>query len=295
MRPSLSERPARPRTRRSTLIGTIASAAMTALLLTFTPTAALAQEQAEPIQYVALGDSYSSGVGAGGYLFDDLLCFRSEHAHPFVYAESIGAELDFQACGGATIPDVHNKQLGALSPETDLVSMGIGGNDTGWVGVLLVCALPWSPTCHSQIAQAEEYVVNELPGELDALYAAVRDNAPNAEVVITGYPRLFNGTQCQCLVNIAPDDQELLNDAADLLNDVIAGVAAEHGFTFADVRDNFDGHAVCDDVEYLHGLTAPLLIESFHPNWNGQTYGYLPALQEAMAQFGHIEDDASLV
>lgn len=251
------------------------------LLLAFTPAAALAED--ESLQYVALGDSYSSGVGAGSYLHDSGLCFRSENAHPVFYTESIGAELHFQACGGATISDVLDIQIDALNEDTDLVSLGIGGNDTGWVGVLLTCALPLSLTCWQEIDDAEDYVVNQMPDELDALYSQVSETAPNAEIVITGYPLLFSGVQCQLLVNINPDEQERLNEATHTLNDTIAGVAAEHGFEFADVRDNFDGHAVCDDEEYLHGLTGPLVIESFHPNLEGQQQGYLPALEDAVS------------
>lgn len=255
--------------------------AVGALVLAFTPAAALAED--ESLQYVALGDSYSSGVGAGSYLHDSGLCFRSENAHPVAYADSIGAELDFQACGGATISDVQDNQIDALNEDTDLVTLGIGGNDTGWVGVLLTCALPFPLECWQQIDDAEDYVINEMPGELDAVYSDVREAAPNAEVVITGYPLLFSGVLCQLLVNIMPEEQERLNEATHTLNDTIAGVAAEHGFEFADVRDNFDGHAVCDDEEYLHGLTGPLVIESFHPNLDGQQQGYLPALEDAVS------------
>lgn len=270
-------------------MGAAIAGAIGALLLAFTPGAALADE--EPLQYVALGDSYSSGVGAGSYIHDGTLCFRSDNAHSVTFAESIGAELDFQACGGATIPDVQNGQIDALSADTDLVSLGIGGNDTGWVGVLLTCALPLPPTCWDEIDEAEEYVLNEMPEELDSLYTDVREAAPNADVVITGYPLLFSGVQCQLLVDITPEEQERLNEATHTLNDTIAGVAAEHGFEFADVRDNFAGHAVCDEEEYLHGLTGPLVIESFHPNFDGQQQGYLPALEEAVSANSSAETD----
>lgn len=266
---------------RKRVIGGTVVAAATGLLLALTPGAALADDAStENIQYVALGDSYTSGAGAGSY--DGLSCLRSDNAHPVLYANQIGADLDFAACSGATIPDVRNDQLSSLSAETDLVTLGIGGNDTGWVSVLLSCGTPFTGDCWDDIAGAEEYVQNQLPGELDAIYSEVSAAAPNADIVITGYPRLFNGENCSWLVDLSYEEQMALNDAADLLNDVIASAAGNHGFGFADVRANFDGHAVCDDQEYIHGLRAPIVKESFHPNADGQSMGYLPAVQSVL-------------
>lgn len=263
------------RFRKRAIGGTVVAAA-TGLLLALTPGTAFAQEAPN---YVALGDSYTSGAGAGSY--DGLSCLRSDNSHPVLYANQIGANFEFPACSGATIPDVRNDQLGYLNADTDLVTLGIGGNDTGWVDVLISCGTPFTGDCWDDIAGAEEYVQNQLPGELDVLYGEVRAAAPNADVVITGYPRLFNGENCSWLVDLSYEEQMALNSAADLLNDVVAGVAASHGFAFADVRSNFDGHVVCDSDAYIHGLRAPIVKESFHPNATGQSLGYLPALQAA--------------
>ncbi|QSB05963.1 SGNH/GDSL hydrolase family protein [Natronoglycomyces albus] len=243
------------------------------LLLAFTPAAALAQET----NYVALGDSYASGTGTRAYIDDGSGCERSTHAHPYLYANHIGANLDFQACAGARIPNVRNSQLAALGPDTDLITISVGGNDTGWVDVLISCGTPFSGPCWDDIAQAERYIQEELPAELNGLYADINTAAPNANVYVTGYPRLFNGERCNWLVDLSYEEQMALNDAADLLNSVIASAAAGAGFGFIDVTGAFTGHAVCDDPEYLNGLSWPLG-ESFHPNTLGHSQGYLPLL-----------------
>ncbi|QSB05966.1 SGNH/GDSL hydrolase family protein [Natronoglycomyces albus] len=283
---SVHTSPDRPRSfwqrLRARALGATVVSAATGLLLALTPSGAFAQETAH-INYVALGDSYTSGAGAGSYF--DFGCLRSNNAHPRLYANQIGANLNFQACSGARIPDVRNNQMGALSPDTDLVTMGIGGNDTGWVDVLISCGTPFTGPCWDDIAEAEWYVQNVLPGELDALYGEIRAAAPNAQVGITGYPRLFNGDRCSWLVDLSYAEQMALNNAADLLNDVIAGVAANHGFTFIDVRPTFDGHVVCDRPTYIHGLRFPIVKESFHPNASGQSQGYLPQMTAALNSF----------
>ena len=81
--------------------------------------------------YVALGDSYSSGVGTRSYLNDGTSCQRSVYAYPSLIASAKGYALNFRACSGATVADVTNTQLSALSASTAYVTMSVGGNDAG--------------------------------------------------------------------------------------------------------------------------------------------------------------------
>ncbi len=64
--------------------------------------------------YVALGDSYSSGVGTRSYISDGTSCQRSTYAYPRLLAAQKGYALNFQACSGATVTTVTNNQLAAL-------------------------------------------------------------------------------------------------------------------------------------------------------------------------------------
>ncbi|GAA2142974.1 lipase 1 [Glycomyces algeriensis] len=253
-------------------ISTMAAALLAALVSVTALTSGAAQ--AQTIEYVALGDSYASGVGTRDYL-DDSSCRRSDAAYPALLAAEIGADLEFAACSGAKTGDVLAGQLGGLSAGTDLVTITIGGNDTGWTGVVQKCAYPYPWTCTKEIDTAEAFVRDVLPGRLDEVYDAIEAAAPNAEVIVVGYPLLFNGEQCNAITRISPGEQAALNDAASLLGDVIGTAAANHGFQYADVRAAFDGHAVCDDAEWLNGLSYPI-VESYHPNKAGQSDGYFP-------------------
>ncbi|CAM3493192.1 SGNH/GDSL hydrolase family protein [Stackebrandtia soli] len=240
--------------------------AIVALFVSGTAISAQADVTSDAVNYVALGDSYSSGTGTAEYTDTD--CLLSNHSYPQQLASQLGLTLTFDACSGAVIDDVRNSQMANLNADTDLVTMSIGGNDTGWSDVVVSCARPWPWTCWGDIDNAEAYVTNTLPGRLDSLYSEIRAAAPNAQVVIVGYPRLFNGESCNVITRISGEEQARLNEAADLLGDTIGSVASAHGFDYVDPRGAFDGHAVCDDEEWLNGLSWPI-VESFHPNRSG--------------------------
>jgi len=142
--------------------------------------------------------------------------------------------------------------------------------------VITTCAEPaWLSDCSGAVRKAQAYISTTLPGSLSTLYAAIRSRAPQARVVIVGYPRLFNGEDCNALTWFSPSDESQLNATADLLNRTLATAAAAKGFAFANPTTAFLGHAVCGDPEWLNGLSNPVS-ESYHPNRTGHASGYAP-------------------
>jgi lysophospholipase L1-like esterase len=259
------------RPRRNTWIGGLAVAALALVMPLFTAAA-----HAAAPSYVALGDSYSSGVGTRSYISDGTSCQRSVYAYPSLIAAARGYSLNFRACSGAKIPDVTNTQLSALSATTAYVTISVGGNDAGFSSVLTECAQPgWLSNCNGAIDAAQSYITNTLPGKLSTLYANIRAKAPNAKVVVVGYPRLFNGEDCNAGTWFSPSEESRLNYTADLINSKTSAQASAKGFTFANPTSRFVGHAVCDDVEWLNGLSYPVS-ESYHPNRAGHSSGYTP-------------------
>jgi len=236
---------------------------------------------AEATSYVALGDSYSSGLGTRSYLADGTDCRRSASAFPAQLAAGQGYDLDFRACAGARVPDVRAAQLGALSASTGLVTISVGGNDAGFADVLTECALPaWASNCDRAVDGAQAYVAGTLPGVLAGLYGEIRAAAPAAQVVVVGYPRIFMGEDCNALTWFSPAEQTRLNQTADQLNGVLRQAASAAGFSFADPTAAFVGHAVCDSPEWINGLSNPIQ-ESYHPNVAGQVSGYTPVVAGA--------------
>lgn len=234
---------------------------------------------AAPANYTALGDSYASGVGSRTYFSDSGSCYRSPLAYPVLTASSMGAQLTFAACSGARIPDIAG-QTASLNANTGLVTISIGGNDAGFVSVITSCARPWPWTCWGDIDNANNFIRNTLPGQLDGVYDMIRSKAPNAQVIVVGYPRIFDGQECNFGARISSGEQAELNKSADLLTSTIGARAAAHGFGFVDPRSAFTGHAICDPVEWVNGLSNPIM-ESYHPNRDGQA-GYTRLLQAAL-------------
>jgi hypothetical protein len=252
----------------------ILSAAMAAVLTVLLAPPA----QAAPPSYVALGDSYASGTGTRSYLADGTSCQRSAYAYPSLIAAARSYALNFRACSGARIADVTNTQLSALSASTSYVSVSVGGNDAGFSSVLSTCALPsWASNCDGAINGATSYIRNTMPGQLASLYAAIRSRAPNAVVVVVGYPRIFNGQDCNALTFFSSSEESKLNAAADLINATTAAQASAAGFSFANPTGAFVGHAWCSSSEWINGLSYPVS-ESYHPNRAGHASGYTPTV-----------------
>ncbi|KFF97066.1 SGNH/GDSL hydrolase family protein [Streptomyces europaeiscabiei] len=241
---------------------------------------AQASPQAAATGYVALGDSYSSGVGAGSYISSSGDCKRSTKAYPYLWAAANApSSFNFTACSGARTGDVLASQLGPLGAGTGLVSVSVGGNDAGFADVMTTCVLQSDSACVARINTAKAYVDSTLPGQLDKVYSAISAKAPAAHVVVLGYPRFYQlGGTCP---GLSQAKRSAINSAADYLNTAIAKRAADHGFTFGDVRSAFTGHELCSGSAWLHSLNLLNVGESYHPKAAGQSGGYLPVFRSA--------------
>ncbi len=234
-------------------------------------------------KYVALGDSYSSGVGTRTFYESE--CKRSVYAYPYLLHEAHSSWTFVDAaCSGATTSDILNTQISSVSSNTDWVSYTIGGNDAGFAEVMTECALPgWLSNCNGAISSAQSFIENTLPGRLDEVNEAIASNAPEAQVVVLDYPRLFNGEDCNAFTWFSSSEETRLNETADLMKEVISEAARRAGsnFHFGNVIPNFVGHAVCDgggsSTEWINGLSSPTS-ESFHPKMAGHASGYYPVV-----------------
>lgn len=247
------------------------------LLLAGASTAAAAE------QYVALGDSYSSGTGTRTYY--DGGCDRSNYSYAkIIDVERADTDVNLQACSGADTGDVLNNQLGPLNAATNWATITIGGNDAGFSDVIIECALPgWASDCDGAIDSAQAYINNTLPGRLNQVYDAIRSRAPNATVIVLGYPRLFMGVDCNGGTWFSGSEMTRLNQTADLLKTRIQNQVATEGsgFVFKDAIPPYVGHAVCSSSEWINGLSWPVE-ESYHPNRDGHRFGYAPLVRSVM-------------
>jgi lysophospholipase L1-like esterase len=275
-------------------------------------------EQPERKDYVALGDSFSAGTGAGPYLPNDGSikapgpdlkvinppasvnssnnCQRSEQAYgPRTAKEYGGPEgfigsFTFAACAGAVSQDVVDKQLEALSADTDLVTLTIGGNDVKFATAMTTCAAPepWAEACGIALNRSVKNMRNpQLVRQLAATYEKILAAAPNARLIVPGYPKLFDvNASCtftQNRFNPYPEVRKQMNAAAVELNKVIQDAVKQAGgrARFLDPQPLFDGHGICDPDPFLTDpgtVGASALKDSYHPNTKGhQAYASLLA------------------
>lgn len=260
------------RSRLSLLLATLV-ATMTLVLGTAAPASATGAS------YVALGDSYSSGGGAGSYAASSGSCDRSTKAFSELWANAhTPAAYRSVACSGAKTTDVSANQLPALSSSATLISITIGGNDVNFAGVMADCNLYGTTTCVNEINAAENTARTQLPGWLDTLYHQIRAKSPSARVVVAGYPRFYDLSASWYCLGLSTTSRTKINEGADVLDGVIQAAAGRHGFVFADVRARFaSGHEICDSGSWLHSIDWTDITSSYHPTASGQSGGYLPA------------------
>jgi len=242
----------------------------------------LPADAASTVHYVALGDSYSSGVGAGGTSGS---CDQSPNAYPKLWAvASSVASFTFAACSGARTGDVISSQLSSLNAATTLVSITIGGNDVGFSSIMETCVLKSTSSCESAVAAGEKYATGTLPGLLTTTLGDIRADAPNAKVIVLDYPDFYDLSAKLC-IGLSGADHQALDAGINDLDGVIQAAAAGSGDTFADVRAQFSGHELCDGAGWLNSITLPI-DNSYHPTAAGQKDGYLPAFSAAAASVG---------
>ncbi len=267
---------------RQTRMLTIGIVTFTTALAAAMAGGALPAKASATVNYVALGDSYSSGVGTGS---ESGSCGQSSQAYPALWAAANSpASFAFEACSGATTIDVIDSQLSALSSSTTLVSLTIGGNDANFSSIMEDCVLDSTSTCESDISSAEAWANANLPGRLNTLLADIHADAPNAKIILLDYPDFYDTSVSFCL-GLSSGDHKAIDVGINDLDGLMQAAAAEDNATFADVRSTFSGHELCDGAGWLNSVTLPIS-DSYHPTATGQADGYLPVFSAAASSIG---------
>lgn len=250
--------------------------------------AASPAQAVDKLKYVALGDSYAAGQGAGPYLD---ACYRSDNAYSELADEEKAIDLVVNAaCSGKTTFDVVNTQLRQLNKSTELVTITAGGNNIGFGDIINYCGvvlanLPPAPECGGALYQAEVQLQSgQLKSDLVAMIQSVRAAAPNAKIVLTGYPYLLDPIPAG-LTDPAAQFIYIATDLANRLDQTIAAAAQEADAAltndpqvqYVDVRSAFLGHGALSPDPWINLGTAP---DGFHPNAAGYQ-AYFTALSQA--------------
>jgi lysophospholipase L1-like esterase len=278
---------ARPVVRRSRTVRRLAAclfALLATLVLVAPPSSA-----GGPVRYVALGDSYSA---ASGVLPPDPTappqCLRSLANYPHVIAAATGAQLTDVTCGGADTGDYFTSQYQGVAPQLDavtrdtkVVTMTIGGNDSGVFSnsisrctAAALSTLGQGSPCRDQYGSSFEDTIRTTtyPALVQAL-KAVRAKAPSAEIAILGYPWILPATGgCFDRMPVAVGDVPYLRGVQATLNDAVRRAAGAAHVTYVDLSQVSEGHDACQPIgvrwiEPILQGTNPVVV---HPNALGE-------------------------
>lgn len=224
--------------------------------------------------YVALGDSYAAGTGSGGTTLNSA-CMKTTNAYPYQIAQSRpNTSLTFVACGGATTTDVMNNQISSVTSSTNVVTVEIGGNDIGFAGLILNCTML---NCSSQLSSTAASIPSTLPPKLQTVYGAIKSRAPQAKVIVVGYPDPAGTKTCSKALGISSTEANGIHNVSAVLSNTIQSAAASYGFSYVNAIPAFTGHDVCSSSPWINGMTFST--SAYHPNKNGQILGYKPIVQ----------------
>jgi lysophospholipase L1-like esterase len=260
------------------VVAVCAAVALTATGWAAPATAVAVSVAPAPLQYVALGDSYAAGFGAEPTRDG---CGRTSAAYPALLArETRGAvALRNAACVGATTADVTHRQVSALNARTGLVTITAGANDLQLERVLRSCANAATMIdCRAGNAAIDRKLARTMPRDLGRMIRAVTAAAPEARVVVTGYPLPFARTRQCATVPVSARLRTRANQVIQRLNSSLAAAAAHHRVRFVDVEQSFAGHSLCNARPWLIGTEGMRNNTAMHPTATGHARGYLPAV-----------------
>ncbi|MGO2750269.1 MAG: SGNH/GDSL hydrolase family protein [Pseudoclavibacter sp.] len=285
-------------------------------------------------EYVALGDSYSAGFGLVPFSDEPAAgCFQALANYPHRIAESLGLTLDDRTCSGAVTANIRDVeqvtatgasapvQSASLSETTDVVTLTIGGNDLGFADIATSCvaASPVGPlllddsaaNCRSlYVADAGGFEVDILKDRIDTIvapaldptFALIAEKAPNADVVVVGYPAITpnaaNTPAGGCFTPaVTPTgytensfpftdvDTAYLHETEARLDAAIKTAAELNGATFVSTFEETAANSACSTTEpYVNGITlepgtgtpstpgTSLKLGALHPNEAGVAY-----------------------
>ncbi|MGA5097443.1 SGNH/GDSL hydrolase family protein [Streptomyces lavendulocolor] len=301
---------ARFRTRLA-LLGSAAALAAGALIpgqFAGASSAAAADEK----QWVALGDSYTAGViRAAGNNFEVPRdgCERTDRSYPQVIDRDLGGlfELINVSCGAATIDHVTGTpqepigrhmppysedpdypfpavppQIEAVGPDTDVITVGVGGNTLGFADILAKCPQLGGENdgkgtpCKDALGGGIPARLKTVRQDYDRMLEVLHERAPHARILAVGYPTVIPQDASTCdygdltqFGTITQGDLDWLReDVLEALNKTINdSTGTQDAASYVDLYSPSRSHSVCDDRKWVEGfVTLPDQLSFVHPN-----------------------------
>lgn len=254
--------------------------------------------------YVAMGSSYASGPGITTSAdTPPNRCQRSGDNYAHQLARKRGLNLIDVSCGGATTANILSPwrelpaQIDAVTPETRLVTVTIGGNDVGFVSGLMLGSCEGNlsaesthvaATCEGMRAYArnnpqaassavispDEAAWTKVQHGLDEIAKGVRRRAPQARLIFVDYIRVVPPSQSCAAVPLSDQAAERARAIASRLEQLTETVARRAGAELIKASELSRGHDACARDNWATGFIKELNASGFapyHPNLAAMT------------------------
>jgi len=236
-------------------------------------------------QYVALGDSYTAAPNTGPKVANNG-CFNTEVNYPHRIADATGMDLVDNSCNGATtnaltIPQQigfnreNVAQLDGVDEDTDLVTIRLGANNDSLFSRVIFCSRLFgpdavgTPCADADAKKGDRSLQPALAGvqaDLVTAVAEIRDRAPEALIVVIGYPRLVPDEGTCALLALPAGDYDYVRDLIEGLNVALQTAAESVDAPYIDMYAASEGHDICAEEPWIAGAPiAPAGATAWHP------------------------------
>lgn len=239
-------------------------------------------------KYVAMGSSFAAGPGVPDYYeATPAPCYRSTQNYAHQLARRLDLALTDVSCSGATTAHLTGPrgaippQLHALTPDTRLVTITIGGNDLGYIGGLVAasCAGLMKETgveaeCAPPIAPPHDATYAKLAESMDAVAKEVRRRAPDAQLVFVDYLAVLPEAGSCAATPLDEINADGARYTARRLAEITRTVAGQNNANIITASEFSKGHDACSTDPWMYGYPrpgAPVAGVQYHPNTAGMT------------------------
>ena len=270
--------------RRRRITSAVLLAAAATVLAAALPSAA----SAAGASYVAMGDSYTAGPGiAPPSPTAPADCAVSAANYPHLVAAALNLSLNDVSCSGAktenfTVAQHEDQppQFNALSPSTEVVTIGMGGNDHNLFGTLLKGCTEADffvgnvgTPCKKFFAKFVKQVQAEDLGPAEEALKEVHKLAPSAKVFVVGYPEIApTEGYCPTAIPWTTGDLKWFHSVETRGNAELRREAKANGAIFVDTFKPSVGHNACEPVgvRWIEPIFGSLTGVPVHPNAVGE-------------------------
>jgi lysophospholipase L1-like esterase len=245
---------------------------------------------ASAANWAGLGDSYAAGPLIPNQQLNPLGCLRSDRNFAHVAAAALGRSLADVSCSGAKTDDMtapqdvtlgpNPPQFNALTTDTQIVTLQIGGNDIGFTSILQNCATanPFAHPCRDRyVVNGHDTLAEKIAAtapKVAAVLQGIHTRSPGARVLVVNYAAILpeTGSGCWPQVPIAFTDVPYLRSVEKNLNAMLAQQAAANGARIVDDYTASIGRDACksSSTRWVEPLIPGNAAAPFHPNARGE-------------------------